>query len=118
MLLMKTTFFHQEGSGAGAKPEDSLHGLHSLGVSAQGGFPLEPTFPDGRTPSPAREASSLRLWGRGPHGVTGVTRPQPRREELGSTNKSRPPSGDHRPGQLTCPQCPWDTKGTLLPNPA
>ena len=35
MLLMKTTFFHQEGSGAGAKPEASLHGLHSLGVSAQ-----------------------------------------------------------------------------------
>lgn len=34
MLLMKTTFFHQEGSGAGAKPEASLHGLHSLGVSA------------------------------------------------------------------------------------
>ena len=40
MLLMKTTFFHQEGSGAGAKPEASLHGLHSLGVSAQGSFPI------------------------------------------------------------------------------
>ena len=45
MLLMKTTFFHQEGSGAGAKPEVSLRGLYSLRKSAQCNFPIKANIP-------------------------------------------------------------------------
>lgn len=52
MLLMKTTFFHHEGSGPSAKPEASLRGLHSLGVSAHGSFPVGADSPPTAAPPP------------------------------------------------------------------
>lgn len=50
---MKTTFFHQEGSGAGARPEVSLPGLHSLGKSARCDFPVKASILLGSDPFPA-----------------------------------------------------------------